>query len=77
MEFCHLTHEILYSFDLHHKMPDDKKDSKDDGKKSGSSSQTGQVGGFRDIPVDFNAGNDGDNKKNKNKNKGGSGGKKK
>jgi hypothetical protein len=58
-------------------MPDDKKDSKDDGKKSGSSSQTGQVGGFRDVPVDFSAGNEGDNKKNKNKNKGGSGGKKK
>ncbi len=47
-------------------MPDDrKKDSKDDGKKSGCSSQTGQVGGFRNIPFDFDAGNDGDNKKNK------------
>ena len=47
-------------------MPDDrKKDSKDDGKKSGGSSQTGQVGGFRDIPFDFDAGNDRDNKKNK------------
>jgi|688.fasta_scaffold2129678_1 hypothetical protein len=44
-----------------------KKNSKDDGKKSG------QIGGFRDIPVDFDAGNDGDNKNNKNK--GGSGGK--
>ena len=55
-------------------MPDpDKKDSKEEGNKS-SSSQTGQVGGFRDIPVDFKAGNEGNDKKNKNKNKGGCGG---
>ena len=66
-----------YTVVIRIKMPDDKKDSKDDGKKSGSSSQSGQIGGFRDIPVDFSAGNDGDNKKNKNKNQGGSGGKKK
>nr|CAH0113618.1 unnamed protein product [Daphnia galeata] len=59
------------------KMPDDKKDSNDDGKKSGSSSQSGRIGGFRDVPIDFDAGNEGDNKKNKNKNKGGSGDKKK
>jgi hypothetical protein len=47
-------------------MPDpDKKDS-----KSGNSQTVHQVGGLRDVPVDFDAGNKGDNKKNKNKNKG-------
>ncbi len=51
--------------------PDDKKDSKDQEKTKSNSSQSGQIGGFRDVPIDFDAGNHGDNKKNKNKNKGG------
>ena len=43
------------------------KDTKNDGKKSDSSSQTEQDGGFQDVPVDFHPGNQGNNKKNKNK----------
>ena len=50
------------------------------GPNNAGSTQTGQIGGFRDVPVDFKAGNQGNDKKNKNKNKGGNsdgGGKKK
>lgn len=81
VRFCGLTHHrVLYNrVSVCRKMPDpdDKKDSKDQEKTKSNSSQSGQIGGFRDVPIDFSAGNYGDNKKNKNKNKGGTCGEKK